>query len=342
MVRNRSIAGLAAQGVLGAWLILASACAPTVQSALPRAGALDPPGFDVQAQRFQSFDGARLGLSAWIPEGEEPWAVIVGLHGMNDYGEAFSYAGPWFAARGVAVYAYDARGFGRSPHRGLWAGEQLMSEDLRAAIAAVRRLHPDATLAVVGDSMGAAEAITSLSAPDAPEVDRIVLVAPAVWGWSALPDVYAGVLWLAAHTLPGRAISPPRNLNRVPSDNIDMLRALGRDQNMIFRTRIDAIYGLVRLMEQAAQDIGALDAPTAFLYGENDQIVPRDAAEAAAARLPADARTALYPNGYHMLLRDLQAEIVYEDVLSFLRDPAAPFPSDPEPVIARSAIQANR
>jgi alpha-beta hydrolase superfamily lysophospholipase len=98
------------------------------------------PRFEPLAERFISFDGAELGLTAWLPpNGEEPRAVVIGLHGMNDYANTFYLAGPWFAAHGVALYAYDARGFGRSPRRGVWPGEQLMTEDLRTAVRVARQ-----------------------------------------------------------------------------------------------------------------------------------------------------------------------------------------------------------
>jgi alpha-beta hydrolase superfamily lysophospholipase len=348
LVRNRSLARVAAQSILGFALILLAACAPTVQRAATPTVAYAGPHFEVERERFVSFDGTELGLSAWLPpNGEEPWAVIVGLHGMNDYGNAFFPAGPWFAERGVAVYAYDARGFGRSPRRGVWGGERLMTEDLRTAVALVRRLHPDAEIAVVGDSMGAATAIAAFGSDDPPQADRLVLVAPAVWGWSTLPDHYAMTLWLGAHTFPWRAVTPPRGVQRriQASDNIEMLRRIGRDPNMLFSTRIDAVYGLVNLMERAHDRAGNLQGDILYLYGANDQIIPRRSAEAAVARLPPDARTAFYENGYHMLLRDLQAEVVYEDILSFLRDPEAPFPSGAPPLMTREASaesQANR
>ncbi len=127
-----------------------------------------------------------------------------------------------------------------------------------------------------------------------------------------------------------------------------MLRRIGRDPNMIFRTRIDAIYGLVGLMEKASQRSGNLQGDIAFLYGAHDQIIPRASALRAARRLPASARTAVYENGYHMLMRDLQREVVYLDMLSFLRDPAAPFPSHAPPLLepdnssATETTQANR
>jgi alpha-beta hydrolase superfamily lysophospholipase len=322
---------------------LLAACIPTVQRAASPPDAYRGPHFDIARERFVSFDGTELGLSSWLPaNGEEPSAVIIGLHGMNDYGNAFFPAGPWFAERGVAVYAYDARGFGRSPRRGVWGGERLMTEDVRTAVAVVRRLHPNATIAVVGDSMGAATAIATFGAEGAPEIDRLVLVAPAVWGWSTLPDHYAITLWLGAHTLPWRTVTPPRSVTRRirPSDNVEMLRRIGRDPNMLFETRIDALYGLVNLMERASDRAANLSGHVAFLYGAQDQVIPRRSAEAAARKLPAHVRTGVYENGYHMLLRDLQAEVVYQDILSFVRDPEAPFPSAAPSLLP--AVQANR
>ena len=41
-------------------------------------------------------------------------------------------------AEGVATIAYDQRGFGRSPQRGIWPGKDLMVEDLRTVVALAR------------------------------------------------------------------------------------------------------------------------------------------------------------------------------------------------------------
>lgn len=323
--------------------MLLAACVPTVQRAGSPLATFEGPRFDVSAQRFVSFDGAQLGLSAWLPPGgQQPWAVVIGLHGMNDYAEAFYLAGPWFAERGVAFYAYDARGFGRSPHRGVWGGERLMSEDVRTAIAVARRMYPGALVAVMGDSMGSAEAIATFGAEDAPQVDRLILSAPAVWGWSTMPDSYALTLWVGAHTFPWRAVSPPRNVTRriTASDNVEALRRAGRDPNMIWSTRIDAVYGLVQLMERAMDRSANLQGHVLFLYGAHDQIIPRASAMTTARRLPPSVRTAYYENGYHWLIRDQQREVVYQDVLAFLRDPGAPLPSNSPPLLPQT--QANR
>lgn len=319
-------------------LALVTACAPTVQAAMRTPTASDGPRFAVAENRFYSFDSTPLGLSAWLPEsGVEPWAVIVALHGMNDYGEAYYLAGPNWARAGIATYAYDARGFGRSPQRGVWGGQALMTDDLRTAVIVARRTHPNALIAVVGDSMGAATAMATFGSAKPPAADRLVLVAPAVWGWSTMPPLYSVGLVMGAYLFGASPVRPPREVQAqiTPSDNIEMLRKLGRDPNMVFDTRIDALFGLVDMMETASKSAPRLTVPTAFLYGEKDQIIPRVSADRTASQLPASARTALYPNGYHMLLRDLQAKVVHDDIVAFIRDPAAPWPSGAAPLIRR-------
>jgi len=323
--------------------MLIAACVPTVQQAARNGPNFEArPHFNAVAERFTTFDGTELGLTAWLPpNNEEPRAVIIALHGMNDYANTYYLAGPWFAERGVAVYAYDARGFGRSPNRGVWGGERLMTEDLRTAVAVARHTHPGAEIIVIGDSMGAATAIATFGAEDAPEIDRLVLVAPAVWGWSTLPDQYALALWVGAHTFPWRAVKPPRRVyrTRTASDNREALLQAGRAPHMIWQTRIDAVYGLVSLMETASDRSANLNGDVLFLYGAHDQIIPRASAVAAARRLPASARTALYENGWHWLLRDLQREVVYADILAFIEDADAPLPSESQPL--RPLVQAN-
>jgi alpha-beta hydrolase superfamily lysophospholipase len=323
--------------------MLLAACVPTVQRAQSQLDGFAGARFDVAHDRFVSFDGAQLGLTAWLPpEGQQPTGVMIALHGMNDYANTYYLAGPWFAERGVAVYAYDARGFGRSPNRGVWAGERLMTEDLRTAVRVARRAHPGVPITVIGDSMGAATAIATFGGEGAPEIDRLVLVAPAVWGWSTLPDQYALALWVGAHTFPWRAVEPPRRVTRriSASDNREALLQAGRAPHMIWSTRIDAVYGLVGLMETAAERSANLHGDVLFLYGAHDQIIPRNSAISAARRLPNTARTAFYENGWHWLLRDRQREVVYADILAFMQTPRADLPSQAPSLLP--VVQANR
>ncbi len=311
-------------------------CAFQRQTPLPAAAAasVDEPRFADDA--FVSFDGARLGLTVWTPdpaEHPEPWAVVVAVHGMSEYADAWHLAGPWWASKGVKVYAYDQRGFGRSPGRGVWPGADLLARDLAAATQAARRAHPDATLAVVGQSMGGAVVLYAAAHADGLSADRVIVSAPGVRGWSALPWTYRVSLWTAAHVAPGWAAQPPRGIKIYATDNMEALYRNGRDPLFLRATRMDTLYGLVSLMEAASKSRPDDALPLLLLYGENDQLIPRTAVEAIAANLEPCARSALYEQGWHMLFRDLQAETVWRDVLAFLEDAAAPLPSGAPPLV---------
>jgi alpha-beta hydrolase superfamily lysophospholipase len=313
-------------------LLALAACAPIVQR--PQVPAPGFAGPRLEADAFVSFDGARLGLSHWDVASGEPWAVIVGVHGMDDYANAFHVAGPYWASHGVATWAFDMRGFGRSPHRGVWAGDALMVRDLKTFVALVRARYPHAIIAVAGESLGGAVAIEAFASADPPAADRLILLAPAVWGWSTQPLAYRVALTLAAHGLPTQVFTPPSFVTDhiVASDNIDELIAMGRDPQLIWGARADALYGLVNTMQHASDEIGRLRAPTLYMLGAKDQIIPRPAALQAARRLPPQARTVQYPNGYHLLTRDKDWRLVEDDVLAFVRDPAAPLPSGAPPI----------
>jgi acylglycerol lipase len=305
-----------------------AACVPTVQRANIPGPGFEGPRFE--GNKFIAKDGAILGLSSWVPDNGEIKNVIIALHGMNDYGRAFELAGPYWAAQGIATYAYDARGFGRSPQRGVWGGQELMLSDLTTAVAVARAKHPGVLVTLVGESMGGATILAAMGEDNPPQIDRIVLIAPAVWGWSNLPLAYKMSLWLTAHTpVSLRPLNPPRGVvaKISASDNIPMLQRLGRDPNMLFATRLDAVYGLVGLMEKGFKAAHKVPPYTLVLYGSKDQIIPRASVERTVTRLPANIQSVEYPEGYHMLTRDLQAQRVWSDVSAFISDPNKPVPS---------------
>ncbi|MCH7795591.1 MAG: alpha/beta hydrolase, partial [Proteobacteria bacterium] len=125
-----------------------------------------------------------------------------------------------------------------------------------------------------------------------------------------------------------------RGLKIQASDNIEMLRALGRDPLYIKETRIDALHGLVDLMDAALAAAPRLHTPALLLYGAKDEVVPEGPALRLWQALPESARDrqrrALYEDGWHMLLRDLKAEVVLNDVVHWIEAPRAPLPSGAE------------
>jgi acylglycerol lipase len=313
----RAVRVLAA-GLLAA---LAAACAPQVQIS---GTAVVQPG--LHGDFIQAADGALLPLRAWLPEGE-PKAVILGVHGMNDYSKSFAMPAERWRHEGIATYAYDQRGFGNTPQRGVWPGIDRLVSDFKTAVELVRRRHPGVPFYASGTSMGGGVVLTAMARPDAPPLDGIILEAPAVWSRSTMPFYYTTTLWLASHTFPQYRLTG-REVQRIASDNRAVLVDLGRDPMVIKGARVDAIYGVVDLMDAAYASAANVRVPVLLLYGEKDQIIPREPIEAVARRLPAGLkRVAVYEKGWHLLYRDLQAEIVHRDVAAWVLQRSAPLPS---------------
>lgn len=329
LVRHAPVRPFAALGLALVAVLLLAACAP--RPAPPGPGPSEPA---LAGDSFLTADGLALPLRAWRPPaGVRLRAVLLALHGFNDYSRAFEAPARYWARWGVATYAYDQRGFGAAPQRGRWAGREALVADLRAAAALLRQRHPGVPLYLLGDSMGGAVVLDAMTRADPPAAAGVVLVAPAVWGRDTMPLGHRVALWLGARLLPWHRVSG-RGLGIQASDNTAMLRELGRDPLVIKETRIDALYGLVDLMDSGLAAAPRFTAPALLLYGANDQIVPAAPTRRLWRALPARAevrqRLALYPEGWHMLLRDLQARTVWEDVLAWIEDPAAPLPSGAE------------
>lgn len=284
---------------------------------------------------FNTADGLALPVRRWLPANNMPKAVVLALHGFNDYSRAFDKVpdapgvGPYLAERGIAVYAYDQRGFGKSPNAGLWQGRDAMVGDVKAFIALLRQTYPATPVYLLGESMGGAVAIATLADAVPGFVDGAILSAPAVWARSTMPVTYRVALWVGVRIMPGFKPSP-RGLGYQASDNIEMLRDNGRDPLFIKQTRIDAVYGLSNLMDEALARAGEVQTRTLYLYGAKDEIIPKLPTQEALTNMSGANRrlqVAFYPEGWHMLLRDKQAATVLRDIVAFIDQPNSPLPS---------------
>lgn len=270
-------------------------------------------------------DGALLPYRAWLPADPVPRAVILALHGMNDSRDAWEYPAPAFADAGIAVFAPDQRGFGATASRGFWPGADGLVADARAMALLLRGRFPGIPLVLMGESMGAAVLMLLATSANPPPVAGYVLIAPAVWGRAKMNVFMRSSLWIAANTVPGLTLTGRGVVRVTASDNREALRRLGANPLTIKGTRVDAVRGLVDLMDAALAAAPRFNAPALFLYGGKDELIPDRATAATWRALPPGPVRAFYPDGHHLLLRDLGRAVPIGDIVAWIT--GTPLPS---------------
>jgi alpha-beta hydrolase superfamily lysophospholipase len=274
-------------------------------------------------------DGYLLPLRRWGAQ-DGAGALVLAVHGFNDYGNAFEAIGSMLAVQGLLTYAYDQRGFGETSRPGRWPGSDHMIADLERVADLLQQRHPGLPLYLLGESMGGA--VVMAAAAEGLTADGYLLLAPAIWSRDSMNPLVRLTLWAGVHTLPWLELTG-EGIDIRPSDNLEMLRAYSADPLVIKATRIDALWGVTNLMDRAKRSAGGLRGPVLLLYGENDDIIPPrafcDLLDRIPDRIP-NLRMVLYRNGWHMLARDLQGERVIADIGAWISDPEGPLPSGEE------------
>ena len=308
--------------------ILISGCSPAVQT---HQGYLQKP--KLTEHFFISSDDNKLPLTVWKPKTGKTQAVVIALHGFNDHSGAFKDLGSNLADHGYLFYAYDQRGFGNTQKRGIWAGTDLLVQDLKEMVSLIEKAHPNLPIHALGESMGGAVILSAMSRKNRanrPRLTSIVLSAPAVWGRTTMPAWQSKILDSLVHVIPMIKLTP-QGLDINPSDNLDMLKALRNDPRYITESRLDAIYGLTNLMDRALEASGYQDTPMLILYGAKDDLVPKSSTCKMLTKLPNGKqkrwRLAFYPNGYHLLFRDLEGALVVKDIIAWLNSKKTELPS---------------
>jgi acylglycerol lipase len=269
-----------------------------------------------------------LVMHAWESRGPTR-AVILGLHGFGDAGAlTFADAAEYWAERGISVYAVDQRGFGGNRSRKRWPGTDALVADAVAVAHGIRRCHPDRPLVVVGHSMGGGVALAA--AAEGMGADALVLAGPAIAGGDALNPIHRIGGWAIAAALPEKRWTGGGIVEIRVTDNPEALREVARDPRHFGDPSSRELYGLVLLMDRAAAAARHVRVPTMTLMGVHDEVLRPARVRRIHDRIPGAAGFIHYPDGWHWLLRDLQAERVWRDIADFVLSVSMQAPADRE------------
>jgi alpha-beta hydrolase superfamily lysophospholipase len=239
--------------------------------------------------------------------------VLINLHGLGDHSGLYPNLAAYVPPQGIALYAYDMRGNGRSPgQRAYLRGWEEYRGDLAAFIQLVREKEPDLPLFLLGNSLGGLVVLDYvLQHPDG--LTGVVAAA------APLGEVGVPPLLMALGRVLSRAF--PRFSLQVGMD----LTGLARDPKIVESVLADPYFhrrGTARLstevtaaIERVQAGAKSLSVPLLMLHGSADRMVPPEGSRRFFARVAyPDREYREYFGAYHGLFADVNYVEVLEDL----------------------------
>jgi alpha-beta hydrolase superfamily lysophospholipase len=252
-----------------------------------------------------------------------PTAVVVLVHGLQSHAGWFLDAGARLAAQGLAVYAPDRRGSGRSGSpRGDIRDYRDWLADVEAVVTAARTTYPGTTVHLVGHCFGANLALGVALRKQVP-VASVAMLTPGLYvqpDYRLLDKVRVGLA----------ALISPRTYFRVPQDDglfsrdPGVLEWIGRDELGARRVTARCLLQVSRLLAELREGIAQLDVPLLVCEASRDRLSDNrrnrrllEATLGSRCRwLPFDAE--------HFLLAEPCAEQVVSELAQWARAHSAP------------------
>ncbi len=272
---------------------------------------------------FKTRDGVTIYFKDWGPRDGR---VVTLSHGWPLNADSWESQAFHLASNGFRVIAHDRRGHGRSSQP--WDGNDMdhYADDLAQLIEHLNLRD----ITVIGFSTGGGEVTRYVGRHGTSRVAKIALVSaipPLMLKTAANPgglpiEVFDGI---RAASIADRsklykdlAAGPFFGFNR-PGAKVSqgMIDAFWQQGMMAGHKNA---YDCIKVFSETdhTQDLKKFNRPTLFVHGDDDQVVPIDAAARAAARLVPHATLKVYAGGPHALT-DTHKERLNADLLAFVK-----------------------
>lgn len=257
-----------------------------------------------------------LHWQGWTPPAP-PRGVMVLVHGAHEHGGRYAHVAERFATAGLALYAVDHLGHGRSPgtrgNIGSMAGTVAGVDEL-ARLAQGR--HPGQPTFVYGHSLGGLIALQYITGTPVP-LAGAVISAPAV-DLSAASPVQVRAAGLLSRLAPNLGVlqleadAVSRDPEVVREYTSDPLNNMGK-----IRARTGA--EMLRTVQAMEPRVRRLRLPLYLVHGTADRLVPVAATEWVAAHATqADVTVRIWDGLYHEPHNEPEREQVLDGIVAWL------------------------
>ena len=259
--------------------------------------------------------GFKIFTRCWRPA-MQPRAVIVLSHGFNSHSGYYLWAAEQLSASGLAVYALDYRGRGKSDGERYYIDKfSEYQGDLDLLVKTARSREPGLPIFILGHSAGGVIACNYVLDNQA---DIAGLICESFAYRVPAPDFALAVLKGLSHLAPHAHVLnlPKKEFSRDPK----VVQALIDDPllaNEVQPTK--TVAEMVRADERLKRDFPLFKLPLLIIHGTKDTVTrPEGSQEFYDRASSADKTLKLYPDYFHDPLNDIGKEAVMADIRSWI------------------------
>jgi acylglycerol lipase len=268
-----------------------------------------------QEETIDGTGGLKIFVRSWRPAGQ-PRAAVVIVHGFNSHSGHYLWVADQLVANGLAVYALDLRGRGKSD------GERYYVEkfaeyqsDVDGLVTLARRREPGLPLFIFGHSAGGV--IASVYALDHQQ-DLAGLICESFAFQVPAPDFALAVIKGLSH------LAPHAHVLKLPNEGFS------RDPNVVAALNSDPLIAnevqptltvaeMVRADERLKREFPLVKLPVLIMHGTEDKVTRPEGSQLFFDTAgSADKTLKLYPGYVHDLLNDIGKEAVMADINSWI------------------------
>lgn len=259
--------------------------------------------------------GLKIFLRSWKPEGEAR-GVIVLSHGFNSHGGYYIWAAEQLSASGLAVYALDYRGRGKSDGERYYVDKfSEYQGDLDLAVKLARSREPGLAVFILGHSAGGVIACNYV-------LDNQAGIAGLICESFAYqvpaPDFALSVLKGLSHLAPHAHVLKLKkeDFSRDPK----VVKALIDDPLLADEVQpTKTVAEMVRADERLKRDFKLFTLPLLIIHGTKDTVTrPEGSKEFYANAGSKDKTLKLYDGFAHDPLNDIGKEVVMNDIRAWI------------------------
>lgn len=264
---------------------------------------------------FEGVGGLMIHTRFWRPT-EPARAVVVIVHGFNAHSGHYAWVGEQFVTHGIAAYALDLRGRGRSDGERYYVDKfQDYVDDVAKFVSIVKQREPGVPVFMLGHSAGGVIAcmycVTKQRELAGFICESFAHEVPA-------PDFVLAVLKGLSHVAPHAHVLKLKNEdfsrdpNRVGELNSDPLI-----EHEIQPT--NTVAEMARADERLKKDFSRITLPVFIMHGTADKATkPSGSIRFYELARSQDKTLKLYEGHVHDLLADIGKELVMADILRWL------------------------